>query len=75
VKETEALNVDLTDAAWRKSSYSGNNGGDCVEVADNLGDAVAIRDSKDRDGPVLIVTSEEWRAFAAAVRAGDFDLA
>jgi hypothetical protein len=39
--------VDLAAAGWRKSSHSGNNGGDCVEVAGNLRDAVAVRDSKD----------------------------
>jgi Domain of unknown function (DUF397) len=74
VQEEEALNVDLAGAAWRKSSYSGNNGGDCVEVAGNLHAVVAVRDSKDRQGPVLIFGPAEWRAFAAAVRAGEFDL-
>jgi hypothetical protein len=66
--------VDLTDAAWRKSSYSGNNGGDCVEVAGNLSDVVAIRDSKNPHGPVLIFSTAQWRAFAAAVKAGELDL-
>lgn len=41
---------DLTGAVYRKSRRSGSNGGDCVEVADNLPDVVAVRDSKDRDG-------------------------
>jgi hypothetical protein len=66
--------MDLTDASWRKSSRSGNNGGNCVEVARNLPDAVAVRDSKDPGGPVLIFTPAEWRAFAAGVRGGGFDL-
>lgn len=61
--------MDLTSAAWRKSSYSGNNGGDCVEVAGNLPDLVAIRDSKDPEGPVLVLTPAEWRAFTAGVKA------
>ena len=61
--------MDLTSAAWRKSSYSGNNGGDCVEVAGNLPDLVAIRDSKDPEGPVLAITPAEWRAFTAGVKA------
>jgi uncharacterized protein DUF397 len=61
--------VDLTSAAWHKSSYSGNNGGDCVEVAGNLPNLVAIRDSKDPEGPMLVVTPAEWRAFTAGMKA------
>ena len=41
----------LDSAIWRKSSYSGSNGGACVDVADNLPGIVAVRDSKDPDGP------------------------
>ena len=67
--------MDLTDAIWRKSSRSGNNGGNCVEVARNLPDAVAVRDSKDPGGPVLVFTREQWRAFAAEIRNGGFELA
>jgi len=66
--------VDLAGAAWRKSSYSGNNGGDCVEVAGNLHNAVAVRDSKDPGGPVLVFSPGQWRAFAARVKAGETDL-
>jgi hypothetical protein len=62
--------MDLTSAAWRKSSYSGNDGGNCVEVARNLPGAVALRDSKDPNGPVLVVTPEDWQAFTAAAKAG-----
>ena len=54
---------------WRKSSYSGNGGGDCVEVARNLADGVAVRDAKDPDGPVLMVSRDEWASFIARVRA------
>ena len=54
---------------WRKSSYSGGNGGDCVEVAAALPDAIAVRDSKDSDGPKLIFTPADWAAFTAAIRA------
>jgi hypothetical protein len=61
-------------AQWRKSSYSGGNGGACVEVARNLPGAVAVRDSKDPDGPRLAFAPEEWTAFTAGVKAGDFDL-
>ncbi|WP_420812756.1 DUF397 domain-containing protein [Micromonospora zingiberis] len=42
--------MDLTGARWRKSSRSGGNGGDCVEVADNLSGVVGVRDSKDPAG-------------------------
>lgn len=55
--------MDLSSAVWRKSSHSGDNGGACVEVARNLHGVVAIRDSKDPGGPVLIVTKDEWAAF------------
>jgi hypothetical protein len=66
--------MDLTSARWRKSSYSGTNGGNCVEVAQNLPGAVAVRDSKDPDGPKLAFGPDEWLAFTAGVKAGDFDL-
>ncbi len=52
---------------WRTSNYSGNNGGACIEVADAPG-AVLIRDTKDREGPVLAVGVEAWRRFAAKVK-------
>jgi uncharacterized protein DUF397 len=59
-------------AEWRKSSYSSANGGNCVEVARNLAATVAVRDSKDPQGPVLEFTPDEWRSFTAAVKAGEF---
>ncbi|MFF0718571.1 DUF397 domain-containing protein [Verrucosispora sp. NA02020] len=59
---------DLTGATWRTSTRSGTNGGDCVEVADNLSDVVGIRDSKDPTGPTLTVTPTAWSAFVTAVR-------
>lgn len=66
--------MDLTDARWRKSSRSGNNGGNCVEVAGNLPGLVAVRDSKNPEGAVLVFAPAAWRAFAAGVKAGDLDL-
>jgi hypothetical protein len=66
--------MDVTRAEWRKSSYSSGNGGQCVEVARNLPGVVGVRDSKDRRGPVLIFTPDEWRLFTAGVRDGEFDL-
>ncbi|MGE7437845.1 DUF397 domain-containing protein [Kitasatospora sp. NPDC001175] len=50
--------------AWFKSSYSGNEGGECVEVA-IASDTVFVRDSKDKHGPRLTFTPEAWAAFAA----------
>jgi len=68
--------MDTIDRAqWRKSTYSGSNGGGCVEIARNLPGIVAVRDSKDREGPVLTFTPAEWRAFIVGVRDGEFDLA
>ena len=55
---------------WRKSSYSGGNGGNCVEVARTLPAAMAVRDSKDPDGPKLIFTPADWAAFTEAIRTG-----
>jgi hypothetical protein len=66
--------MDLTGARWRKASRSGNNGGNCVEVARNLPGVVAVRDSKDPHGAKLVFTPDEWQAFTAGVTAGEFDL-
>ena len=54
------------DSNWRKSSYSGSNGGECVEVA--AAGTVLVRDTADRRGPVLTFTAEAWRAFTATIR-------
>lgn len=67
--------MDVTTAKWRKSSYGNGNGGHCVEVARNLTDAVAVRDSKDPDGPRLAFRPEQWQSFTTQVKAGHFDLA
>ena len=55
------------NAIWRKSSYSGGSGGDCVEVRDDTG-RVLVRDTKDRTGPVLPFTPQAWRRFADRVK-------
>lgn len=52
---------------WRKSSYSGGNGAECVEVGQSP-DVVAVRDTQDRHGPVLAFTADAWRRFAALVK-------
>jgi len=66
--------MDLTQAQWRKSSYSGGNGGGCVEVARNLPGVVAVRDSKDPAGPALVVRPHQWQAFLAGVRGDELGL-
>ena len=62
--------VDLSSAVWCKSTFSGTNG--CVEVAFVQG-RVAVRDSKQRGGPVLVFTAHEWEAFLSGARSGEFD--
>jgi hypothetical protein len=62
----------LPEAAWKKSSYSGNSGGDCVEVASGAPDVVPVRDSKDRSGPVLMFSVDAWSAFLVGVTSGEF---
>ncbi|MFG1882428.1 DUF397 domain-containing protein [Micromonospora sp. NPDC049102] len=61
--------MDLTGAQWRKSTKSGNNGGACVEVADNLPGVVLVRDTKDRDGGTLTFAPQAWRDFVGFARA------
>jgi hypothetical protein len=62
---------DLSHVTWRKSSRSNGGGeGACVEVADLPG-RVAMRDSKDPAGPVLVFTHAEWRAFLGGIRTDD----
>ena len=60
---------DINSATWRKSTYSGSNGGDCVEVA-TLVDGIAVRDSKDRTGAVLTFSPAACDTFTAAVKSG-----
>ncbi len=65
--------TDLTHAAWRKSTRS-NDGGNCVEVADNLPGVIAVRDSKNPTGPALTFSPSEWAAFTSGVKDGEFNL-
>ncbi|MFG3259889.1 DUF397 domain-containing protein [Streptomyces sp. NPDC048172] len=60
---------DLTDAAWRASSYS-NGGGNCVEIA-HLTDTIAIRDSKNPHGPALLLATSQFTALVDIARAGE----
>jgi hypothetical protein len=52
---------------WRKSSRSGNNGGDCVEVAD-AASVVLVRDTRDRDGGTLAFTAQAWASFTGSLK-------
>jgi len=65
------MGADLSRAVWRKSSHSNGSGGDCVEVALTFPEIVAVRDSKNPDGTSFAFSQDEWRAFVAAVRAGE----
>ena len=58
----------LDGCTWRKSSYSGSNGGNCIEVTAAPG-AVAVRDSNDPHGPVLTFGRQDWKRFADQVKA------
>lgn len=68
------MGYPLDTVTWRKSSYSGSNGGDCIEVAVRPGHGLAVRDSKDPDGPKLTFTPAEWRTFTTALKTGALDL-
>ncbi|MEU8358553.1 DUF397 domain-containing protein [Nonomuraea fuscirosea] len=68
------MHNDITKAAWRKASYC-NGATACVEVAPLADGNVALRDSKQEDGPVLVFTPAEWTAFVAGVMDNEFDLA
>lgn len=65
---------NLSNATWRKSSRSNGNGGsNCVEVA-LLDTAVAVRDSKNTNGPALLFAPAVWDAFVDGAKSGEFDL-
>ena len=61
---------DLNGAIWRKGSYSGTTGGQCVEVARNLPGIVAVRDSKNPAAGVLLLTHGQWRALLSEASSG-----
>ncbi|MFI8854177.1 DUF397 domain-containing protein [Streptomyces sp. NPDC053499] len=58
--------------AWRKSSYSDNGEGGCIEVSDNYPGGVPVRDSKNPHGPALIFGTTAWASFVTATRRGEF---
>ncbi len=70
---------DLSRATWRKSSYSNGSGGSCVEIAVLSRSAghqrdIAVRDSKDPQGPALTFAAGQWREFTAAIKSHELDL-
>lgn len=65
VPDASALN------GWRKSSWSNDEGGSCLEVLDDHPAGVPVRDSKDPHGPALVFSVAAWSSFVAAVRAGE----
>ena len=68
-----SLHDDLSKAHWRKASRSSASGSDCVELADVSG-AVAIRDSKNPEGPALVLSSSGWEKLSRQLGRGEFDL-
>ncbi|MFB9247998.1 DUF397 domain-containing protein [Sphaerisporangium melleum] len=56
---------------WRKSSWSSGDGGTCVEMASNLPGIVAVRDSKNPQGPALVFPVHQWRAFLLSAKTGE----
>jgi hypothetical protein len=66
--------MDVTGVAWRTSSFSGDNGGACVEVA-TTAPTVAVRDSTHRDGPQLAFSADIWKAFTGQLKATRLDRA
>ncbi len=63
-----SMAFSLTNAAWRKSSYSGGDNGSCVEVADGFPGVTPVRDSKNPTGPALVIPDTAWRAFIGYAR-------
>ncbi|MGH3906137.1 MAG: DUF397 domain-containing protein [Pseudonocardiaceae bacterium] len=63
--------IDLSRAVWRTASYTNGNAA-CVEAASLDGGFWGVRDTKDRAGPVLMVTHGQWTAFTAGVRLDEF---
>lgn len=66
--------IDLSRAQWKKSTHSNGGEGGCVEVAGNLPGVVAVRDSKNPDGPKLIFAPASWQSLLQDVKGQRFEL-
>ncbi|MEV0278088.1 DUF397 domain-containing protein [Streptomyces sp. NPDC050610] len=68
---------DLKRLTWSKSSHSSPEGGNCVEWAPGVAAAsgvVPIRDSKNPNGPALVITAKAWTAFVTGVKCSGFEV-
>ncbi|MFI2777924.1 DUF397 domain-containing protein [Streptomyces sp. ALB3] len=66
--QTNSSEHDLSTVTWHKSTYSGGDGGDCLQVADGLPGVVPVRDSKMTDGPALVFRTDVWAAFVTGLK-------
>ncbi len=73
IMDSKGMRIDLGSAVWRKSTRSGPWTDNCVEVA-FVDEAIAVRDSKNPTGPVLLFTAGEWDAFVDGAKDGEFDV-
>ncbi|MFF6995606.1 DUF397 domain-containing protein [Streptomyces sp. NPDC008313] len=62
--------LDLSNAVWRKSSYTNGEGGNCVEIAEGFPGLMPVRDSKRPHGPAILFDVEGWTSFVSAVKKG-----
>ncbi|WP_338484323.1 DUF397 domain-containing protein [Streptomyces sp. SCSIO 75703] len=60
--------IDLNSVQWRTSSYSSGNGGECVEVATGPRSLIPVRDSKNPEGPVLLIGARAWAPFLSGLK-------
>ncbi|MGK4580946.1 DUF397 domain-containing protein [Kitasatospora sp. HPMI-4] len=65
--------LDLSRAAWIKSSHS-SDAGQCIEVAPGYAGIMPVRDSKDPEGPTLVFPADTWQGFLAGIKAGEFPI-
>ncbi|MBL1119953.1 DUF397 domain-containing protein [Streptomyces sp. 110] len=64
--------ADVSALHWRKSSYSDNGGGGCVEISDGHPFGIPVRDSKNPNSPALVFPASSWSSFISAVKDGEF---
>jgi len=73
MEDTEGMAGALASAVWRKSSRSGSQGGNCVEVATMSAEATALRDSKNPENGAIVISATAWRNFLESVKLAEFD--